>query len=363
MGIKVVVGMSGGVDSSVAAYLLKKEGYDVIGVTLRLWQSEEQAVLEDQGGCCGLSGVEDARRVCRYLGIPHYVFNFKEEFRKYVIDDFIDNYVRVCTPNPCILCNKYLKWGLMYKRASEIGASFIATGHYARIEKLLDGRYTVKNSVTADKDQTYVLYNLSQELLEHTLLPIGDYDKKEIREIAEREGIPTARKRDSQDICFIPDHDYKGYIKNEAGDRLKGSGNFVDKDGRVLGTHTGITDYTIGQRKGLGLSMGRPVFVTEIDPDHNTVVIGDSEELFSEKVYFNNVNFMADPEVVPGKKYMGKVRYSSRDYPLTAEEVRDGIYRADFLEPVRAAAPGQAIVLYDGDHVALGGTIMRPPVE
>ena len=278
---KVVVGMSGGVDSSVAAYLLKEQGYDVIGVTMQIWQEEDSLTQEENGGCCGLSAVDDARRVAADLGIPYYVMNFRKEFKENVMNYFIGEYLQGRTPNPCIACNRYVKWEALLQRSLEIGADYIATGHYARIEQLANGRYAIKNSVTAAKDQTYALYNLTQHQLAHTLMPVGDYTKDEIRAIAEKIGLRIANKPDSQDICFVPDGDYAGFIKREAGQALPAPGNFVTEDGTVLGRHKGITNYTIGQRKGLNLSLGKPVFVTEIRPETNEVVIGDNETLFT----------------------------------------------------------------------------------
>ena len=247
---KVVVGMSGGVDSSVAAYLLKEQGYDVIGVTMQIWQDEDEFVQEESGGCCGLSAVDDARRVADRLGIPYYVMNFKQEFKKNVMDYFTAEYLKGRTPNPCIACNRYVKWEALLNRSLAIGADYIATGHYARIEQLSNGRYAIKNSVTAVKDQTYALYNLTQEQLSHTLMPVGAYHKDEIRKIAEEIGLMVAHKKDSQEICFISDNDYAGFIDRECGDQVPPPGNFVLTDGTVVGKHKGITHYTIGQRKG-----------------------------------------------------------------------------------------------------------------
>ncbi|MDD5866461.1 MAG: tRNA 2-thiouridine(34) synthase MnmA [Lachnospiraceae bacterium] len=354
----VVVGMSGGVDSSVAAYLLKKQGYRVIGVTMQIWQTEEQAILEDQGGCCGLSAVDDARRVANHIGIPYYVMNFKDDFKKYVIDYFTNEYLHGRTPNPCIACNRYVKWESLLTRAVEIGADYIATGHYARVVELSNGRFAIKNSVTASKDQTYALYNLTQDQLKRTLMPIGSYHKDEVRRIALEAGLPTAHKHDSQDICFIPDHDYAGYLEREVPDQIPGPGNFVTKDGIVLGRHKGITHYTVGQRKGLNLSMGHPVFVTEIRPETNEVVIGEAEDVFSREVYFDQVNSMENETLDTSIAYGAKVRYAHAVSPCHIEALGDGKYKAVFEEPVRAATPGQAIVLYDGDIVAGGGTIL-----
>ena len=288
---KVVVGMSGGVDSSVAAYLLKEQGYDVIGVTMQIWQDEDVFMQSQEGGCCGLSAVEDARRVAERLEIPYYVMNFKEDFHKYVIDYFVSEYEKARTPNPCIACNRYVKWESLLHRSLEIGADYIATGHYARIEQLANGRYAIANSVTAAKDQTYALYNLTQEQLSHTLMPVGDYTKDQIREIAAKIGLPVAKKKDSQEICFVPDQDYASFIQNETG-IVAPKGNFVNTKGEILGTHEGITHYTVGQRRGLGLPMGHRVFVLEIRPETNEVVVGENEEVFAKDVVKTYVEFI-----------------------------------------------------------------------
>lgn len=354
---KVVVGMSGGVDSSVAAYLLKEQGYDVIGVTMQIWQEEDSLTQEENGGCCGLSAVDDARWVAADLGIPYYVMNFRKEFKENVMDYFIGEYLQGRTPNPCIACNRYVKWEALLQRSLEIGADYIATGHYARIEQLANGRYAIKNSVTAAKDQTYALYNLTQHQLAHTLMPVGDYTKDEIRAIAEKIGLRIANKPDSQDICFVPDGDYAGFIKREAGQALPAPGNFVTEDGTVLGRHKGITNYTIGQRKGLNLSLGKPVFVTEIRPETNEVVIGDNETLFTRELYAENVNFMAVPDLKEKKEFTGKIRYAHKGASCTIEQIEKDKIRCVFEEPQRAVTPGQAFVFYDGEYVAGGGTI------
>lgn len=355
---KVVVGMSGGVDSSVAAYLLKEQGYDVIGVTMQIWQDEDVFTQSREGGCCGLSAVDDARRVADRLEIPYYVMNFKADFQKSVIDYFIDEYEKGRTPNPCIACNRYVKWESLLQRSLEIGADYIATGHYARIAKLANGRYSIRNSVTAAKDQTYALYNLTQQQLAHTLMPVGDYEKPQIRRIAEEIGLPVATKRDSQDICFVPDHDYAGFIARETG-RESLPGNFVDEDGNIMGEHKGLIHYTIGQRKGLGIPSATPIFVKELRPETNEVVLCKSESLFRRECTVANVNYMAEESFCEPIPAIGKVRYSHAGAPCTLYPQGDGTLRAVFDEPQRAMTPGQAAVFYRDDYVLCGGTIER----
>ncbi len=353
----VVVGLSGGVDSSVAAYLLKEQGYDVIGVTMQIWQEEDSCTVEENGGCCGLSAVEDARRVAQKLDIPYYVMNFRKEFQEQVIDYFTREYLEGRTPNPCIACNRYVKWESLLKRSLEIGADYIATGHYARVEQLPNGRYAIRNSVTAKKDQTYALYNLTQEQLARTLMPVGAYTKEEIRKIAEEAGLPVAHKKDSQEICFVPDNDYAGFIKNSTGKTIP-KGNFVQADGKVLGEHQGIIHYTIGQRKGLNLSMGHPVFVTKIRPDTNEVVIGENEDLFINTLLCDRVNFMAIEGLEEEVRLKAKIRYNHLGAECVISPAEDGKVRVTFDQPQRAITPGQAVVFYQGEYVAGGGIIL-----
>lgn len=356
---KVVIGMSGGVDSSVAAWLLKEQGYDVIGVTMQIWQDEETQIQEEQGGCCGLSAVDDARRVAWELNIPYYVMNFKTEFKQNVMDNFIEEYIQGRTPNPCIMCNRYVKWESLLKRSLEIGADYIATGHYARVIQLENGRFTLQKSVTAAKDQTYALYNLTQYQLSRTLMPVGAFTKEEIRSMAEQIGIPVAGKPDSQEICFIPDHDYGAFIEANAGN-IPAPGNFVDLEGNVLGTHRGIIHYTVGQRKGLNLAMGRPVFVVAIRPDTDEVVIGEAKDVFTDALVCNKINWMAI-DGLHGMEMIvsAKIRYNHQGTPCRIREIDEDLVECSFLEPVRAVTPGQAVVFYDGDYVVGGGTIIR----
>lgn len=354
---KVVVGMSGGVDSSVAAYLLKEQGYDVIGVTMQIWEDEEQQRTEENGGCCGLSAVDDARRVADRLEIPYYVMNFKQEFQKKVVDYFVEEYLAGRTPNPCIACNRYVKWESLLKRSMEIGADYIATGHYARIAKLPNGRFAIRNSVTARKDQTYALYNLTQFQLAHTLMPIGEYEKDQVRRIAQEAGLPVAAKPDSQDICFVPDGDYAAFLKKKAGERMPGEGDFVTRDGTVLGKHKGITHYTIGQRKGLGLSMGEPVFVSELRPKTNQVVVGEETQVFKKELLCGHLNFMGMEDLEEPRRVWAKVRYAHKGQWCRIERQGRDLIRAEFEEPVRAITPGQAVVFYEGEYVLGGGII------
>lgn len=346
----VVVGMSGGVDSSVAAYLLKEQGYNVIGITMQIWQEEEN-------GCCGLSAIEDARRVAYDLDIPHYVMNFRNEFKENVVAYFIDEYLHGRTPNPCIACNRYVKWESLLMRSREIGADYIATGHYARIDRLPNGRYSLKCSKTLAKDQTYALYNLTQEQLKHTLMPVGEYTKEEIRGIAERINLQVANKPDSQDICFVPDGDYAGFIEETLDTELP-TGNFVTIDGKVLGPHKGITHYTVGQRKGLGLALGYPAFVIEIRPDTNEVVIGTNEDSMSNYVRANQLNFMSIEDLEGEMRVWAKIRYNHKGAWCTIQKTGDREALCTFEEKQRAITPGQAVVFYDGDYVLGGGTII-----
>lgn len=353
---KVVVGMSGGVDSSVAAYLLKEQGYDVIGITLRM-SPDDLDTVENEGGCCSLSAVEDARRVCDRLEIPFYVLNFKDIFKEKVIDYFIDEYMAGKTPNPCIACNKHIKFDALLRKARGIGAEYVATGHYAKIEEK-DGRYILIKSDDDKKDQTYALYNFTQDQLAHTLMPCGQYTKDKIREIAKEIGLAVHNKKDSEEICFIPDNNHGRFILEEKPGQIK-SGNFVDKEGNVLGKHKGIVYYTIGQRKGLGLALGRPVFVTDIRPKTNEVVIGPEEDIFKTDLIATDVNFIPFDNLEEEIKVTAKVRYSARPAEAILKPGKNGRIRVTFKDKQRAITKGQSVVFYDGNVVVGGGIIEK----
>ncbi len=342
----------------MAACLLKNKGYNVIGVTMQIWQEKDACALEKEGGCCGLDAVEDARRVARRLDIPYYVMNFRDEFQEHVIDYFVREYRSGRTPNPCIACNRYVKWESLLRKSLALGADYIATGHYARICRLDNGRYTLRRSLATGKDQTYALYNLTQEQLAHTLFPTGEYDKSRIRKIAEEAGLPVADKPDSQEICFVPDGDYAAFLERETGE-MERPGNFVDRDGNVLGRHRGISCYTIGQRKGLGIALGEPVFVVEIRPESNEVVLGSGEDVFSRRLRAEKINHMGADHFEKGQQVTAQIRYNHRGAPAVVADVGGDSLELEFPEPVRAVTPGQAVVLYEDGYVLGGGTIVR----
>ena len=352
---KVLIAMSGGVDSSVAAFLMKEQGCQCIGATMQLFHNEDIGVKRTKT-CCSLEDVEDARSVAFHLGIPYYVFNFSDDFKGQVIDRFIAAYERGATPNPCIDCNRYLKFERLYERARILGCDAIVTGHYARIEQE-NGRWLLKKSLDESKDQSYVLYSLTQEQLAHTRLPLGAMHKSETRRIAEEQGFYNADKPDSQDICFVPDGDYAGFIARFTGHDCS-AGDFVDEEGHVLGRHKGIVHYTVGQRKGLGIAADAPLYVKQIDAASNRVVLSGNESLFSRELTANDFNWIAYDVPPRELRASARVRYHQREQAATVTVLGDGRVHLVFDEPQRAITPGQAVVLYDGDTVLGGGTIL-----
>ena len=353
---KVTVAMSGGVDSSVAAHLLADSGHDCIGATMKLFYNEDVG-LSREHTCCSLDDVEDARAVCRALGIPHYVFNFSDRFRHDVIDRFIAAYEAGRTPNPCIDCNRYLKFDTLYRRSRELYCDYVATGHYARVRfDEASGRWQLLRAVDMNKDQSYVLYSLTQDELAHTLFPLGELSKPEVRRIAEERGLINAKKHDSQDICFVPDGKYGDFIEGYTG-KTYPPGDFVDRDGRVLGQHRGIIRYTVGQRKGLGLSFPQPMYVSAVDAESNTVTLSPESGLYTKTLTAHDINLISVPEIKEPMRVMAKVRYAHRASAATVTQTDEDTIRIEFDEPQRAVTGGQAAVMYCGDVVVGGGTI------
>ena len=350
---KVIIGMSGGVDSAVAAYLLKQAGYDVVGVTLRTWAGAEG----QESRCCE---IDDARQTANTIGIPYYAFNCVSDFERKVVTPFVQDYLHGMTPNPCVICNREIKWERLLYHANVLKADFVATGHYASVVKLENGRYTVRQASHYKKDQTYMLYRLTQDQLARTLMPLGEYTKQDVRKIAEQAGIQVASKPDSQEICFVTDGNYADFIRDHEDGMIPGEGNYVDESGNVLGRHKGIIHYTVGQRKGLGVAFGRPMYIKEIRADRDEIVLGGFEQTYCQAIICKDLNFMGIPE--PGEdeevRCQVKVRYHHSGEYATLRKLNEDRFKIFFEKPVRFAAPGQSAVFYDDNGCLLGGGII-----
>lgn len=354
---KALVAMSGGVDSSVAAYLTKEMGYNATGITLKLFDNEDIGETKEKT-CCSLDDIDDARNVCRKIGIPYYVYNFKDSFKENVIDRFISAYENGTTPNPCIDCNRYIKFEKLIRRAEELEFDKVVTGHYSIIEYDEGAdRFLLKKSADLSKDQSYVLYSLTQKQLSKTLLPLGNLTKSYVREIAESLNLINAKKHDSQDICFVPDGDYAKFIEQYTG-RTYPNGNFVDENGNILGEHKGIIRYTVGQRKGLGLALPCPMYVKEKNLEENKVILCENHRLFSKELYATDINLISCDRIDKPMRVKARVRYNQPEQPATVEQTDNNTLHIIFDEPQRAISKGQAVVLYDGEYVIGGGTII-----
>ncbi len=357
---KVLVAMSGGIDSTVTALMLNAEGYEVVGITMKTWDYSSSGGGKKETGCCNVDSFNDARMAAVQHGFAHYILDIREEFGDFVIENFVDEYLAGRTPNPCVLCNTHIKWRALLKRADALDCDYIATGHYAKVRQHTNGRFVVSKAVDETKDQSYVLWGLQQDLLSRTLLPLGPYRKTEIRQMAHDFGYPElAKKHESYEICFVPDNDYRGFLKRKVDgleERVAG-GHFIDKHGKILGTHKGYPFYTIGQRKGLDIALGRPVFVTRIDPETNTVTLGDEADLDQDEMLVGKLNMVKYDSITPSMEATTKIRYKDSGTLSNLYPVADGV-NVRFYENAKGIAPGQSAVFYENEDV-IGGGIIR----
>ena len=357
--------MSGGIDSTVAALMLHKEGYDVVGITMKTWDyASSGGTSKKETGCCNLDSFNDARQAAVQHGFPHFILDIREEFGDFVIDNFVEEYLAGRTPNPCIMCNMHIKWRALLKRADALGCEFIATGHYAQINQHDSGRYFISKGIDETKDQSYVLWGLQQDLLDRTLLPLGNYRKSEIRQMAHEFGYPElASKSESYEICFVPDNDYRGFLKGKVAgleEKVLG-GTFVDKTGKILGTHKGYPFYTVGQRKGLDIALGRPAFVTGIIPETNTIVLGEEDDLMGSEMIVSSINWLKYGGIEDCTNVITKIRYKDKGGLSQLSTHEKGI-KVRFYEEVKGIAPGQSAVFYDNNDVIGGGIIQRSAI-
>ncbi|UIR57789.1 tRNA 2-thiouridine(34) synthase MnmA [Sphingobacterium sp. SRCM116780] len=358
---RVLVAMSGGVDSSVASVMLHEQGYEVIGITMKTWDYASSGGSSKETGCCSLDSINDARSLAVNYGFPHYILDIRDEFGDFVIDNFVDEYIAGRTPNPCVLCNTHIKWEALIKRANKLDCEFIATGHYANIRLHDNDRYVISKGKDENKDQSYVLWGVSQENLARTQFPLGSFTKKEIRQMALDMGqVELANKSESYEICFVPDNDYRSFLRHKVPtlDQQIGKGNFILTDGTVVGQHIGYPYFTIGQRKGLGIALGKPMFVVEILPESNTVVLGEEHELEKSFAYVRNVNLVKYASLEEPMEAISKVRYKDAGCLSTISQEDDKV-RIDFVHNVKGIAPGQSAVFYEGNDLIGGGFLMK----
>lgn len=356
-----MVAMSGGIDSTVAALMLHQEGYEVVGITMKTWDYANSGGSKKETGCCNIDSFNDARAAAVHHGFPHYILDIRDEFGDFVVDNFIEEYLAGRTPNPCVMCNTHIKWRALLKRADAMDCAFIATGHYAKVRQFENGRHVISKGLDETKDQSYVLWGLQQDLLSRTILPLGKFRKTEIRQMAHDFGYPElAKKSESYEICFVPDNDYRGFLRRNVDgleEKVNG-GHFVDKNGKILGKHKGYPFYTIGQRKGLDIALGRPVFVTAIDPSTNSVMLGDEEDLLQNEMLVGKINYIKYNQIPDGMESIIKIRYKDFGNNGTLHNKPDGI-GVKFYDHAKGIAPGQSAVFYEGEDVMGGGIIQR----